>query len=105
MSHHEDENPIDRPNQRTGSVETGQEDLDIAISNRCLEIVEQYKRGDFDKLGAVVELQNTIPRDSPTDRTYLAAFASYFKRLEAWDTYRQSADTAHSHEFYSPKNL
>ena len=86
MSEHADE--AEAQTQTQGSTSQGDNAFSAEIRGRCLKIVEDYRKGEIDKVSAILNLTSALPVNQGNDVPFREAFGAYSRMLDSIDTYR-----------------
>jgi len=58
-------------------------------TKKCIDITERFRAGVIAKVGAILELRLTIPRDDIDESTYLEALGAYIRVLDNFERVRE----------------
>jgi hypothetical protein len=78
-------------NIQRGDREESHSSLAPEVSQKCLEIMQEFRTGNRDKASAILEIQDAIPHESSSDSQFRAAFGSYCRMLDNFERFRESA--------------
>src|SRR5580700_3195497 len=53
------------------------------VSQRCLEILQEFCTGKRDKPSTIIDVQKSIPHESDDDPVFRSAFRSYCRMLDS----------------------
>ena len=84
----DDADEIEGQMQTQESSNPGDVAFSAEIRAKCLAIVENYRKGETDKVSAILDLTSALPVNPGNDGPFREAFGAYSRMLNSFDSYR-----------------